>query len=72
MESQRKPPPAHPPRTSKGTDPDRALLALLFFALLAIGCFFLAQRLRRDAAIQDCVMAGHRNCDPDGPPAPDR
>jgi hypothetical protein len=59
-------------RKPTGRDPDRALFALLFFIALAIGCWFLVDRLRRDAKIQDCVMAGHRNCDPDNQPIDDR
>jgi len=61
-----------PPRTSQGANPDRALLALVFFALLALGCYFLVRELRRDAAIQECVQRGRRNCDPDSPPVWER
>jgi hypothetical protein len=61
-----------PPRTSQGTDPNRALYALLFFALLAIGGYFLVAELKRESRLQDCEMAGHRNCDSDLPVIPDR
>lgn len=40
------------------------IAALLAVVLLVLGGLWLAQRLRADAAIQDCVMAGRTNCAP--------
>ena len=47
-----------------GSDPDRALLALLFFLALAAGGWFIVRRISENSKLQDCVMAGRRNCAP--------
>jgi hypothetical protein len=39
-----------------------ALLALLLIAALVVGAILLTQRLHRDAAVQDCVASGRRDC----------
>lgn len=41
----------------------RGLLALIVVLLLAIGAIYLIERLRREGAIEDCLFAGHSNCD---------
>mgnify|MGYP001797409031 CR=1 FL=1 len=49
-----------------GGDPSRrgALIALVVVAVLIVGAVLLAQGLHRNAAIQDCVMSGRRDCVP--------
>ena len=37
---------------------------LLLFILVTIGGYFLVKKLMQMSAIQDCVMAGRRNCAP--------
>ena len=39
-----------------------ALVALVVVAVLIVAAVLLTQRLRRDAALQDCVAAGRRDC----------
>ncbi|MBV8704683.1 MAG: hypothetical protein JO118_13340 [Acetobacteraceae bacterium] len=39
-----------------------ALVALVVVAVLIVAAVLLTQRLRRDAAVQDCVAAGRRDC----------
>jgi hypothetical protein len=47
------------------SDPaDRALLALLFVAALAVAGWFLVRHIQERSRLQDCVMAGRRNCAP--------
>jgi hypothetical protein len=41
---------------------DKALIALFFFLVLAAGGWFLVTRMSANKTIQDCVMAGHKNC----------
>ena len=52
-------------------DPSRrgALIALVVVAVLIVGAVLLAQGLHRNAAIQDCVMSGRRDCVPIAPGA---
>ncbi len=47
-------------------DPSRrgALFALALIAALVIGALLLARALHRNAALQDCVMSGRRDCAP--------
>jgi hypothetical protein len=40
------------------------LLALAIVLVLLITGLFLVQRLQHTTSIEDCVMAGRRNCDP--------
>ncbi len=39
-----------------------ALVALAVIAALIVGAVLLVQRLHRDAALQDCVASGRRDC----------
>ena len=41
----------------------RGLLAFALVLLLAIVAIYLIQRLRQEGAIEDCLFAGHSNCD---------
>jgi hypothetical protein len=41
----------------------RGLLALIVVLLLTLGGFYLIERLRAEGLIEDCLMAGHSNCD---------
>jgi len=41
-----------------------ALLALIVIAVLVVGAVLLANGLRRNAALQDCIMSGRRDCAP--------
>lgn len=41
-----------------------AVVALVLVVLLVVGGFFISQRIRAGAQIQDCVMAGRTNCAP--------
>ena len=40
------------------------IVALIVVVLIVLGGIFLEQKLRADANIQDCVMAGRTNCAP--------
>ncbi len=40
------------------------IVALIVVAVLVAAGLWLAQHLRADARIQDCVMAGRTNCAP--------
>ena len=39
-----------------------ALVALVVVAVLIVAAVLLTQRLNRDAALQDCVASGRRDC----------
>ncbi|MGA9866307.1 MAG: hypothetical protein WBQ75_07670 [Acetobacteraceae bacterium] len=39
-----------------------ALVALVVVAVLIVGALLLARELHRNAALQDCVMSGRRDC----------
>ncbi len=39
------------------------LIGLVIVLLLLIGGLYLVQQLRMTSMIEDCLMAGHRNCD---------
>ena len=39
------------------------LVGIVIILLLLIVGLFLVRQLRVDAALQDCLIAGHRNCD---------
>ena len=41
----------------------KALAGLAIVLALAVGGFFLFQHLRRESAIEDCLLAGRSNCD---------
>lgn len=41
----------------------RSLAALALVLALAVGALYLVQHLRREGAIEDCLLAGRRNCD---------
>ena len=40
------------------------LAALVFLALLVIGGVWLANAISRNSKLEDCLMAGRRNCAP--------
>jgi hypothetical protein len=46
------------------TNPDRALVALVFFIVLALILWFVAARLIRYSRVQDCILSGRTNCAP--------
>ena len=59
-------------RGDRDGGPDRrgpALLALAFMLALVVGVYFLVTALQRNAAMEDCLMAGRRNCAPIEPPS---
>ncbi len=39
------------------------LVAIVVILLLLIGGLFLVQRLHRATVVEDCLLAGRRNCD---------
>ena len=41
----------------------RSLAALALVLALAVGALYLVQHLRREGEIEDCLLAGRRNCD---------
>ncbi len=41
-----------------------ALMGLVVILVLAIAGVILVRALRREAALEDCLMAGRRNCAP--------
>ena len=41
-----------------------ALIALAVIAVLIVAALLLARELHRNAALQDCVMSGRRDCAP--------
>jgi hypothetical protein len=40
-----------------------SLVGVAIILLLLVGGLFLVQRLHRSSTIEDCLMAGHRDCD---------
>jgi hypothetical protein len=44
--------------------PDRALLALVFFVVLALVLWMLVSRLMSASRMQDCILSGRTNCAP--------
>jgi hypothetical protein len=46
------------------TKPDRALLALVFFVVLALILWLIAGRLISASRMQDCILSGRTNCAP--------
>jgi hypothetical protein len=57
-------PPDHPAKEPEPQlDHSRGrIVAIGAIALLLIGGWWLVQKLQRTAAVQDCVIAGHRDC----------
>lgn len=52
---------------TRAPDPDeagrrRALAAVLFLLILVVGGVWLANTLRREAAREDCLASGRRDC----------
>ena len=41
----------------------RSLAALILLMLLALGCVWLTNTLRHEGQVEDCLMAGRRDCD---------
>jgi hypothetical protein len=56
--------PGTPP---EAPNPKRALAVLALMLALALGGWFLVEKMSADSAIQDCVMSGRKNCAPLGP-----
>ncbi len=58
--------PAKPPPEDDDPPPNRrgALIALLAVVALVAGGIWLSQQLHSTGKIQDCVMAGRKNCAP--------
>jgi hypothetical protein len=48
-------------------DRSKTLLALVFVALLVLGCLFLVHYLKKQSQLQDCFMQGRTNCVPIDP-----
>jgi hypothetical protein len=46
------------------TNPDRALIALVFFIVLALILWMVARRLVSASRMQDCILSGRTNCAP--------
>ena len=46
-----------------------ALIGLAVILVLVVGAYFLVTALQRNAALEDCLMAGRRNCAPVETPA---
>jgi hypothetical protein len=46
------------------TNPDKALVALAFFIVLALILWLVASRLVRYSRMQDCILSGRTNCAP--------
>ncbi len=46
-----------------------ALLGLLLVLALVVAAYFLVTALRNNAAMEDCLMSGRRNCAPLDVPA---
>ena len=49
-----------------------ALIGLALVLLLVVGAYFLVTALRKNAELEDCLMAGRRNCAPIEAPASGR
>jgi len=41
-----------------------ALIGLAVILVLVVGAYFLVTALQRNAALEDCLLAGRRNCAP--------
>ncbi len=50
----------------------RALIGLVVVALLVVAAVYLVHALRREANLEDCLMAGRTNCAPIETPAGNR
>jgi hypothetical protein len=46
------------------TNPDKALLAVVFFVVLALILWFVVGRLMSASRMQDCILSGRTNCAP--------
>ena len=68
------PPPAAPrkPPPEPAGDPNRALWALLFFLVFAGLCWLVVSELRNRNRLEECAMAGGKNCDSELPRTWDR
>jgi len=55
-----------------GSEPESrraALIGLAVILALVVGGYFLVTALQRNAALEDCLMSGRRNCAPIETPA---
>ena len=48
------------------------MIGLALVLLLVVGAYFLVTALRKNAELEDCLMAGRRNCAPIEAPASGR
>jgi hypothetical protein len=63
----RKPAPKHPHVTDPDDYPvsDRTLLTIAAcLALLVLGCVWLLETMHKNSILEDCLMAGRKNCSP--------
>lgn len=59
-------------RTDRDDEPDNdapKLMAIIVILVLAIGGVLLIHALRRESALEDCLMSGRTNCAPIEVPA---
>jgi hypothetical protein len=55
------------PHRDDGPEPDSrrpALIGLAVILALVVASYFLVTALQRNAALEDCLLAGRRNCAP--------
>lgn len=55
------------PSRDDGPEPESrrpALIGLGVILVLVVGAYFLVSALQRNAAMEDCLLAGRRNCAP--------
>jgi hypothetical protein len=60
---------AEPPDDENRPPRTRALLGLLFIALLLVAAVYLVHALREESRLEDCLMSGRSNCAPIEAPA---
>jgi hypothetical protein len=65
--------PAHPADPDDYPVSDRTLLTIgTVLALCIVGCVWLLETMRENARLEECLMAGHKNCARLELPATDR
>jgi hypothetical protein len=52
-----------PPDPGDGASGWRSLAVLGFLVLLGLGCVWLANTLRHESQVEDCIASGRRDCD---------